>query len=516
MSRLPSVLLLTAFTVVAAAAQTIPIVLVGDSTVNDEGGWGTGFRASFGPPVHVLNLALNGRSSKSFRDEGAWAPALAAKPKYVLIQFGHNDGPGKGPDRETDPETTYRANMLRYIEEVRGAGGVPVLVTSIVRRNFDESGRIRRDSLVPYVAAVRKLAAEQGVPLIDLYELTLAQSERLKPAGAEALGRKDTAGKLDTTHLSAKGQQEIGVMAAREFARIAADARPYLHDLVAWRDALRQPASWYGSVEAIRIADNLLLYQHEAGGWDKNIDMAMPLGPKDRAEVERQTHEGHPNIDNSATYTQMEFLAKVFTATKQERFSAAFNRGFDYLMAAQYPNGGWPQFYPLRDGYWSHITYNDDAMVGVLELLRAIADGRPEYSFVTPAARQRAARAIEMGIECILKTQVTQNGRLTVWCAQHDEKTLAPAKARSYELPSLSGSECAGIVRFLMSIDRPSPEIVRSPTRPRLLSGRGSTSWERTVPSSAAATAWSSTRWRRSSTSAATAIAGTWAGPRNS
>src|SRR5512141_1687163 len=106
---------------VAAAAQPKPvkIVLVGDSTVNDEGGWGTGFRASFGPPVEVVNLALNGRSSKSFRDEGHWMPVLEAHPQYVLIQFGHNDGPGKGPERETDPETTYRANMTRFIEEVR-------------------------------------------------------------------------------------------------------------------------------------------------------------------------------------------------------------------------------------------------------------------------------------------------------------------------------------------------------------------------------------------------------------
>src|ERR1700712_3205846 len=98
------------------------IVLVGDSTVNDQGGWGTGFRASFGSNVQVVNLALNGRSSKSFLDEGAWAPALAAKPDYILIQFGHNDGPGKGADRETTPETTYRENILRYVDEARAIG----------------------------------------------------------------------------------------------------------------------------------------------------------------------------------------------------------------------------------------------------------------------------------------------------------------------------------------------------------------------------------------------------------
>src|SRR6266511_2389562 len=169
MSRILSALFTAAITLTPAAAQPIKIVLVGDSTVNDEGGWGPGFRASFGPPVECINLARNGRSSKSFRDEGLWAPALDTKPSYVLIQFGHNDNPGKGPERETDPETTYRANLTRYVDESRAAGATPILVTSIVRRNFDASGKIKRDRNVPYVEAVRRLAAEKNVPLIDLY-----------------------------------------------------------------------------------------------------------------------------------------------------------------------------------------------------------------------------------------------------------------------------------------------------------------------------------------------------------
>src|SRR5450631_1594075 len=118
-----------ALALATAAGPTVKVVLVGDSTVNDEGGWGPGFRASFGPGIQVVNLALNGRSSKSFRDEGAWAPVLAQlmpeKPNFVLIQFGHNDVPGKGPQRATDPATTYRANMERFVEEVRAAGATP-------------------------------------------------------------------------------------------------------------------------------------------------------------------------------------------------------------------------------------------------------------------------------------------------------------------------------------------------------------------------------------------------------
>jgi len=114
-------LLLLAGAVLSSNAEQHPvrIVLVGDSTVNDEGGWGPGFRASFRPGVEITNLAKNGRSSKSFRDEGLWAPALAAKPNFILIQFGHNDVPGKGADRETDAKTSYRQNMARYVEEAR-------------------------------------------------------------------------------------------------------------------------------------------------------------------------------------------------------------------------------------------------------------------------------------------------------------------------------------------------------------------------------------------------------------
>jgi lysophospholipase L1-like esterase len=227
-SRILSALFTAAITLTTAAAQPIKIVLVGDSTVNDEGGWGPGFRASFGPPAECINLARNGRSSKSFRDEGLWSPALAAKPSYVLIQFGHNDNPGKGPERETDPGTAYRANLTRYVDESRVAGATPILVTSIVRRNFDASGKIKRDQNVPYVEAVRRLAAEKNVPLIDLYAMTLAQAEALGPAGSAELGRTGPDGELDTTHLGPRGQREIGIMAARELARIEPELKPYL------------------------------------------------------------------------------------------------------------------------------------------------------------------------------------------------------------------------------------------------------------------------------------------------
>lgn len=211
---------LTATAPLALAADPLRIVLVGDSTVNDEGGWGPGFRAALGPAAIVVNLAKNGRSSKSFRDEGLWAPALTERATHILIQFGHNDQRGKGPERETDPATTYRANLARYVDEAAAAGAQPVLVTSIVRRNFTAEGRIVRDGLVPYVEATRALAAEKKLPLIDLYDATLRQAESLGTEGCAEIDARDAQGKRDHTHLGPKGRMTIGAMAAAEFRKL--------------------------------------------------------------------------------------------------------------------------------------------------------------------------------------------------------------------------------------------------------------------------------------------------------
>ena len=216
----------------------------------------------------------------------------------------------------------------------------------------------------------------------------------------------------------------------------------------------------YSSAEALRIADNFLLYQRSSGGWPKNIDMAKPLSESARASLLRDQKKTDSTIDNGATYTQLSFLARVYTAQRQERHRNAFLKGLDYLLEAQYPNGGWPQFYPDLSGYYKHITYNDDAMINVMRLLRDVASAKPTFAFVDEARRGRAARAVEKGIECILKTQVVVNGKRTVWCAQHDEVELTPAPARKFEVVSLSGGESVGIVRFLMSIKDPPPVVI--------------------------------------------------------
>ena len=227
-----------------------------------------------------------------------------------------------------------------------------------------------------------------------------------------------------------------------------------------WPEALKQKPEWYGTGEGVRIADNLLAYQRESGGWPKNIDMAKVLSKRERADVIREKGTNDSTIDNNATYTQLTFLARVYRQAQLARHRDAFIKGIDYLFAAQYDNGGWPQYYPLRKGYYQHITFNDDAMIGVMRLLRDVAQRKPEYLFIDEARRSRAERAVEKGIECILRTQVIVQGKRTVWCAQHDEVTMAPAAARTYEPVSLSGLESAGVVRFLMGIEHPDTRVI--------------------------------------------------------
>jgi len=247
-------------------------------------------------------------------------------------------------------------------------------------------------------------------------------------------------------------------------AATASDAQPRKTSVspISWSRCLSQRAEFYAGDEAVRIADNVLLYQRETGGWQKNVEMASVLSEKDKAGLRRARIKNDSTLDNGATRTQMRYLAMVYQATGIERFKDAFLKAVDYLLEAQYANGGWPQFYPNPTGYSKHITFNDGTMIGVLNLLGDIAGKKPPYTFVDEVRRRRAETAVQKGIECILKCQIVVDGRKTAWCAQHDEKTFVPRKARSYELPSISGAESVGVVRFLMSVDDPGPRLVEA------------------------------------------------------
>jgi len=297
--------------------------------------------------------------------------------------------------------------------------------------------------------------------------------------------------------------------------------------------SLDRPKEWYGSAEALRLADNIVSFQTPAGGWTKNIDMTTHA----RAPGERFAHENlshYPGrldfdvpqdanwnyvgtFDNDATTTQLEFLARVITASvkvqsvqleghrpphlgplpkerehesaalegsvtnalplpggegrgegersfinleAKTRLRKAFFKGLDYIFAAQYPNGGWPQVWPLQGGYHDAITYNDGAMTHVLALLKMVASGAGDYGFVPATIRARARVSMERGIQCVLATQIHVGGRRTVWCQQHDVLTLTPCSARNYEMPCQVSAESAEIVLLLMDLPKPSAGVV--------------------------------------------------------
>ena len=212
----------------------------------------------------------------------------------------------------------------------------------------------------------------------------------------------------------------------------------------------------------LQVAETVLLYQRSSGGWPKNYDRKANLSQKQRAAIVADRNKNDTMIDNGATHREIRLLATAYRKTQDKRFREAALKGIDYLLQGQYRNGGWPQRFPEPQGYATHITFNDDAMIGVMSLLRDISDDQKTFSFVPDKTRLQCVEAVARGTTCILKCQIKVNGKLTAWYAQHDEKTFQPRKARSYELASLSGHESVGIVRFLMQIEEPSPEIIAS------------------------------------------------------
>jgi PelA/Pel-15E family pectate lyase len=226
---------------------------------------------------------------------------------------------------------------------------------------------------------------------------------------------------------------------------------------------VKPPGDSFTSPDSLRLADNLISFQTPAGGWNKNTDFASrPRHPGERSGYEA----GYVGtLDNSATIAPLRYLAAVvqaggFTPTT-DRYRAAFQRGLDYLFAAQFPSGGWPQVYPLQGGYHDAITFNDGAVVNVLTFLHEVAAGRGDFAFVAAETRARTAAAVERGLVCVLAAQIVNvDGSRTVWGQQHDPLTLTPVSARAYEMPAQSAGESAGMVRYLMALPEPSPVVI--------------------------------------------------------
>jgi PelA/Pel-15E family pectate lyase len=230
---------------------------------------------------------------------------------------------------------------------------------------------------------------------------------------------------------------------------------------------LRKAAAWYATPEALRVADNILSFQTPAGGWGKNADRGgLPRRPGE-SWAPPESGEGKTSwnyvgtIDNGATTGEMRFLARVQNqlGDKGEPYRAAFLKGLRYLLNAQYPNGGFPQVYPLQGGYHDAVTLNDDAMARVVALLMDIGEGRSDFAFVPAALVEETRAAVHRSVGLLLATQQLNGGKRTGWGQQYDALTLELAGARNFEPASLSSAESAGVLMLLMRLPEPTPAV---------------------------------------------------------
>ncbi|SNY45698.1 pectate lyase, PelA/Pel-15E family [Arsukibacterium tuosuense] len=219
------------------------------------------------------------------------------------------------------------------------------------------------------------------------------------------------------------------------------------------------PASWYQTAEGTALLQSMLSLQTPSGGWSKRTDMSQPRQPGQHFGVEPNYV---PTFDNSATTTQLRVLARAYTATSQQEYASAFYRGLQLVFNAQYPNGGWPQTYPLRGGYHDHITLNDGVSADILNLLLDVSRQTGDFAFVSDTIRQQASRRFDHGIALLLKLQVNTAAGMTIWAGQYHHRSLTPAPARAYEMVALSTAESAAITRLLMRIEQPSAAVINA------------------------------------------------------
>jgi lysophospholipase L1-like esterase len=246
----------------------VRILLVGDSTMAVQSGWGPGFCALLPPRVDCINMARSGRSSLSYRAEGAWANVMAIlkqsdeyQVSYVLIQFGHNDQPGK-PGRSTDLAIEFPANLARFIEDVRSTGAKAVLITPLERRVF-RNGKLF-NGLIAWADATKSVAAAEHVPLIDLNAMSFTAMQAMGQAEADTLAMAPPPAEVvagessgtsvslpkshvpgapelspdgsdpnfkpvfDYTHLGPKGSAYFGQLALKELLRVIPELKHYL------------------------------------------------------------------------------------------------------------------------------------------------------------------------------------------------------------------------------------------------------------------------------------------------
>jgi PelA/Pel-15E family pectate lyase len=342
-------------------------------------------------------------------------------------------------------------------------------------------------SLVHRVAAVLALAfsAPSFVSTAHAAQIgTIAPAEPLTAARVAVLPVAERAAWLDYLARSdARRAADRAALAAERKGLTAWPAAPAGGNGAATMP-LDRPADWYGSEAALQVAGNILSYQTPAGGWGKNQPRdgaprqpgqsfvadnspARPAGAGDfdKAEDAQWSYVG--TIDNDATVTEIRFLALVAAARPGEAgrvYRQGAERGLRYLLDAQFPNGGWPQVWPLQGGYHDAITLNDNALVDVAELMGTVGRGEAGFGALPDSLRAAAAAAQARVVQLLLAMQIRIDGKPALWAQQHDALTLAPSSARNYEPQALSSGESARALAYLMSLPKPSPAVVAAVT----------------------------------------------------
>lgn len=230
-----------------------------------------------------------------------------------------------------------------------------------------------------------------------------------------------------------------------------------------WQDRHGSAYARYQPQQVTEIADNLLLYQRDNGGWIENRDPARILDAREKAAIVAEKAQARGSFDNRNIYSQIEYLAAAYGQTGKAAYREASARGLDYALAQQIAScGGWPHTVPGTASYHHYITIADEVTSGLLRLLRKISVGADPFGYVDAATRTRARAALERGDECVLKLQIVQSGQLTGWAGQYDPATLQPAQGRAFELPSIVSQETVEMLRYLMSVQQPSAAQVGS------------------------------------------------------
>ena len=308
------------------------------------------------------------------------------------------------------------------------------------------------------LAGAQLLAMQQVEPKATTLVLLTPERIAALPADQQAAWQAY----LSHSALRAEADREVLASECRKLGM--ASSLPAPEHRAEFSSERKAHPGWFGSAEAQETADIVLSFQTPSGAWSKGIDYVR--GPR-LPGMQWTNNGGNPwhycgTLDNRSTTEQIDFLARVHEATTRDDAQSGALRGIEWLLAAQFPNGGWPQVYPVEPGYHEAITLNDGAMQHALELLLAVSRGEAPFTFIAAGLRQRAASAFERGIACLLDCQVRVAGQPTVWCAQHDPLSLAAVAARLKEPPSLSGGESTGMLNFLMRSGPITPATTRA------------------------------------------------------